>query len=221
MPTRFRRVEPFKRAFLDIIFGVRLYTAMTDMSEIWKSTLRPALREQWHKLAHAVGPKLAAWCDHQVKFPDGMVFDTPPGMNNPDFLAMLMGRYEAAERSVLRRHFKAADTIIEIGANIGVVTHSVIRDKLQPHGRMICVEPNPDVIPSLASNIERSLMRFASEADVSLVQAALSAPRAAGDIANFNARSGLCSGLTSHLARRPTGWADGRGRDGVVEFAAV
>lgn len=162
--------------------------------------LGPERVEKWHRLAQRVGPRLASLTGHQVWKPDGMVFATPITMNDIDFVEICAGFYEADERHILRRHFRAADTVIEIGANIGVVSHYVLRDKLNPDGRLICVEPNPTAVASLNTNLQRSLWVSRESHSVDIVEAALVAPRVAGRLENFNMRANLSSGLETHLA---------------------
>ncbi len=165
----------------------------------WKTPLKPIARP----LRKLAGRALATLFEHQVRYPDGLVFDTPPGMNGGDFINMMLGRHEQAELSILRGHFRTASTIVEIGSNIGVVACHALRDKLEAGGTLICVEPNPEVHSVLQRNLERTLydLRTQPDTDFKMIMAALASPRRQHDEAEFYVRNNLSSGLAAHVAK--------------------
>jgi hypothetical protein len=79
----------------------------------------------------------------------GQVFDVPaePGRLS---LALALGQYEKDELFILDS-LGSWQNIIEIGANIGVVSRFAFLNNLDLDGRYICVEPNPHSIPYLVS----------------------------------------------------------------------
>jgi len=164
------------------------------MNPIVKAILKPP--------AKLVGSMLAdAWGRNAFMLDEQQWIKVPKDMPGPLFLSLVTGRYEKAERIVLREHFKPAATIVEIGANIGVVATTAIRTRLEAGGRYICVEPNPDALPILRTNLARAAAEFHNGAvpKIDIVDAAISYPDRAGEEAPFFARQNLSSGLTTQV----------------------
>ena len=62
------------------------------------------------------------------------------------------GWFEYVERAFLWRYLRRGDSFLDIGAHAGF--HSATARKIVgPKGRIICVEPNPQMQPYLASNV--------------------------------------------------------------------
>lgn len=134
--------------------------------------------------------------------PEMHVISTPRNMNPGTYLAIIRGTYERAERSLLGV-FNSAGTIIELGSNIGVVSSTAI-DKLPCFEKLVCVEPNPDSVPSLKKNVDRALARNAPYTDflqTTFVEAAIGM---GGGTMPFIRRPGLDSGLVGQVAGRDT-----------------
>ncbi len=131
--------------------------------------------------------------------PEGNLISTPRQMNPATYLAIVRGGYERAELSLLQQ-FTAASTIVELGANIGIVTTAAL-NKLSTTGRIVCVEPNPDSLPALSRNIERALQRQAGymKPDVRIIHAAVGND---GGTTQFIRRAGLDSGLVGQVSLR-------------------
>lgn len=65
-----------------------------------------------------------------------------------------LGRYDADEMMNFRayRHFvRQGDTILDIGANVGIHTR-ILADLTGPHGRVFAFEPTPELFTCLESN---------------------------------------------------------------------
>lgn len=99
---------------------------------------------------------------------NGLTFDTKmPPMRGLEAL-LLWRLYESAEIRFLRAYLKGCMDVIELGSSVGV-TGSHILTQLPPKGRLICVEANPDLIPTLRQNLEK----HASGAYLEIVHAAV------------------------------------------------
>jgi len=69
-------------------------------------------------------------------------------------------RWETFKQGQYRRpgyELRATDTVIDIGANIGMF--ALWAEPQIPHGRLICIEPNPRVLECLRLNISRNDLR--------------------------------------------------------------
>lgn len=62
------------------------------------------------------------------------------------------GLYERAEREMVRMHLRTDLDVIELGASLGAVGMEIAA-RLQGAARYIGVEPNPDLITALSSNV--------------------------------------------------------------------
>jgi FkbM family methyltransferase len=134
-----------------------------------------------------------------VTAPDGQVFDVPPNMNPLDRHALKHGNYESDEIGVLRQFFKReTGTIIDIGANIGVVARYAIAERLGSGGLYVCVEPNPEVHKALAANMDRASAAYPGH-DTYIEKVAIGSPQQNGKRVHFAVRPGLGSGLTTWL----------------------
>ena len=80
------------------------------------------------------GAFLAMAIRDRMESPDGQIFDVPATMNANDCLAIFTGTYEHDETQLLRRWFFSDHTIVEVGANIGVVSRYAFMEKLQEGG---------------------------------------------------------------------------------------
>lgn len=126
-----------------------------------------------------------------ARMPDGNWFDVPKGFHPWDYMHLWDGSYERAEMQILKDHFKADHTIIEIGANIGVVSCAALKDKLLPQGTIILVEANPISLPCLKANIEGSINGH----HVEILPCAVGAPDVEGETQIFQQKMSLGSGL--------------------------
>ena len=144
---------------------------MTSLVSSFKPALKSALKPILKPVVYGTLGAIARLSGHRVMMPDGKVFNTSATMGPADYMALMRGRYEAAELSILRRSFKNASTIVELGSNIGIVAYHALTQRMSPGGEMICVEPNPHSLPALQANVARALKTV--DARVSFVNAAV------------------------------------------------
>ena len=130
--------------------------------------------------------------------PDGQVFDVPDTMAANECLAIAAGSYEHDEIAILRQLFKPDHTVIEIGANIGVVSRYAFLEKLEDGGTYFCVEPNPLSRPALEINMQRSAF-FCPKKYFKIISAAVCEPDRNGKTAAFVVRQNLASALVGQL----------------------
>lgn len=90
---------------------------------------------------------------HRLKS-NGLVFDTrDPGFTRKIEAQLFFGLYEKAEVRMIREYVAGRSTVLELGSSIGITTAHIL-DVMDPNGRLVCVEANPAVIPSLRRTIE-------------------------------------------------------------------
>ena len=162
-----------------------------------KSVLKPVLKP----VVYGALDALIRLGGHRVITPERQIFNISPEMGRGDYMALLRGRYEAAELSILRRSFRNASTIVELGSNIGIVAYHALTQRMMPGGQMICVEPNETSLQALRANTARALKGV--DARVSFVHAAVGAADHGDVMANFLARPNLSSGLVTQVAPQP------------------
>ena len=155
-----------------------------------KKIIRPFVNATGSVGAHVLGGAYT---------PDGTWFDVPPSMSGIDYVALWLGRYERAEMQILHDHFQTDNAIIEIGANLGVISRLTCETKLAQGGKMICVEPNKVSIPFLEKNI---LNIGLDDRNISIINAAVGAPAQEGMTMQFNRRASLGSGLVAVTTKR-------------------
>lgn len=130
-----------------------------------------------------------------ARTPDGRWYKVSPDFDGAHYLAMWMGYYERAETKILRENFDRDHTIIEIGANIGVLSRIAHETKLTDGGRLVCIEPNPSSLETLKANIRRA-SNFGANA-MNVIAAAIGSPKDEGKTLPFHAKPNLGSGLAS------------------------
>lgn len=131
-----------------------------------------------------------------VHAPDGHDYRVNRNIHPFDYIGLRRGLYERDEREMIGDIFAPDHTIIDIGANIGVVATAAFENKLLDNGRMFCLEPNPESLPALRVNMDRARARFPHR-DVWVIERALAPGPSV--MAEFRARASLCSGLSSTL----------------------
>lgn len=139
---------------------------------------------------------------------DGRFYNVPTNMSPTDYFALVRGTYEQAEIKILSDYFQKAANIIEIGANIGIVTTAAITTKMAgPESRYVAVEPNPLALGALRQNIARCHEPRTTNS-IFVEEAALCGPDDSDKTATFMMRDNLSSGLETHttdaLAGTPT-----------------
>jgi len=75
----------------------------------------------------------------------------PRSIPNDVKFAVLRGKYEAAEVTVVRRYLNPGDCVIELGGSLGLVS-AVVRSCIGPDALHLVVEANPAVLDTLARN---------------------------------------------------------------------
>ena len=85
---------------------------------------------------------------------DGCKIHVPKDLTTRTYRGcFMMSDYEAEERSLIKKHLLPSDSVLELGACIGVVacvTNRLLADK----SRHLVVEGNPKLIPSIERNRE-------------------------------------------------------------------
>jgi FkbM family methyltransferase len=81
-------------------------------------------------------------------------FRTARGDYLPNRIKILIGSYEAAERSMMRHFLRAGQTIIDVGANVGYMTR-FFAQSTGPAGKVCAFEPNPKIFPLLQRNVAK------------------------------------------------------------------
>lgn len=103
--------------------------------------------------------------DHLVRRfrADGCEFEIPRHLTSQAYRACFLGNsYEAEERELIRKFIRSDDSVLEIGACLGIVscvTNKLLRDKQ----RHVVVEGNPLCIPVIERNREINQSGFLVE----------------------------------------------------------
>lgn len=106
---------------------------------------------RWYWSDHEYLSKLVALLGDRISL-DGASFDLSHPAVTPDCKSlMFLGRYEQAERYVLKRYLDPGLPVIELGAAMGVVS-VLTNHRLKDPSRHIVVEANPELIPVLERN---------------------------------------------------------------------
>jgi len=94
---------------------------------------------------------------------DGCEFIIPTDITSRSYRAcFLEGDYEAEERELIRKFLRPTDTVLELGACLGIVscvTNKILADK----SRHVVVEGNPFCIPTIHRNRELNQAGFLVE----------------------------------------------------------
>jgi FkbM family methyltransferase len=94
---------------------------------------------------------------------DGCDYVIPRDITSRTYRSCFLdGSYEAEERELIRTYLRPADTVLELGACLGIVscmTNKILADK----SRHVVVEGNPFCIPSLHRNRELNRAGFLVE----------------------------------------------------------
>lgn len=126
-------------------------------------------------------PFIAAGID--APGPHGMRLQVPRDLNPAIYEQFWRGLYEQPETRLMRAHFHADHTIVDLGANLGYVGAFALREKLLPGGRLVCVEANPDMHDCLAENIAVRARAGFEDRQVDIIRAALVAGSSGGKAA--------------------------------------
>lgn len=82
-----------------------------------------------------------------------------PNLQEPiAFHAFIDGVYEPRLIEFLRRSLRTGDTFVDVGANIGAISLLAI-DMVGESGRVLALEPSPNVFPYLSLSIEEARLR--------------------------------------------------------------
>ena len=125
-----------------------------------------------------------------VSTPDNGRFRIPRATNPYDYWALRRGGYEKAESQIIEEEFEPDHLIIDVGSNIGYMSRRAGK-KLKPHGKLVCIEASPTLLPYLRHNME--VVR--QTCDVEIVSAAIGAPEREGQLCDFHQRRNLLSSL--------------------------
>jgi len=94
---------------------------------------------------------------------DGCIFDIPKKLTTRTYRSCFwQGNYEREERELIRRWIRPDDSVLELGACLGVVS-CVTNRLLAANSRHMVVEANPLCIPTLQRNKELNGARFRIE----------------------------------------------------------
>jgi FkbM family methyltransferase len=114
--------------------------------------------------------------------------------------SLFWGLYESAEVRFIQRYLAPHRDVVELGSSLGVVGAHVAR-KLESGFRLICVEPNPSLLPYISRNVLAGCVTT----ELVVVGAAIDYTRAAGTLATL-ARGG--STISSHLSPKASCGSD-------------
>jgi FkbM family methyltransferase len=70
--------------------------------------------------------------------------------------------YESAEQRFVARHLRSDLDVVELGSSLGVVTSQIAR-RLRPGSRLLAVEANEALLPTIRSNVARNAPRASVE----------------------------------------------------------
>lgn len=99
----------------------------------------------------------------------GLRFDTRGGDFSPQVRAqMFWGMYESAETRFIQSQLRDSTTVVELGSSLGITT-AHIAAVMSPHGRLVCVEANPRLVPGL----RRRIQPLTTSAQVDVLHAAV------------------------------------------------
>lgn len=82
---------------------------------------------------------------------NGFKIKFPKFMNTWELGSAIIGKYEHDERTLIKKYLKEDDSVLELGACIGVVSLS-INKILKNKTKQVSVEPNPQMLPYLLDN---------------------------------------------------------------------
>jgi FkbM family methyltransferase len=133
------------------------------MIEALKSALKKRLSPQ---MRHVVGSAVGRAREHLLRPVQGFLFDVGGGVFKADGCrfdiprnlttmayrsCFLIDDYEAEERELIRRFVRPEDSVLELGACIGIVS-CVTNRLLADRSRHLVVEGNPLLIPAIHRN---------------------------------------------------------------------
>ena len=154
-------------------------------------------RQAFHSFKKVAGSLLRSAGNNNIRTPDGILFAVTPRMHPVDCYGLHAGLYEQDEISVLKRLFKPeAGAIVEIGANIGFISHYAFANMLCDGGQYIAIEPNPYAIATLKENMRRVQSTYPGKTH-KIIEAAVNGK--SDQEAPFVVRPTLCSGLAKHI----------------------
>jgi FkbM family methyltransferase len=90
----------------------------------------------------------------------GMEFTIPKHLSTMEMRGKFFAdSYELPERTLSTRHLKPTDTVLELGASLGVVSCS-INKTLENRSAHVAIEANPLLIPTLQNNRDTNGAKF-------------------------------------------------------------
>ncbi len=116
----------------------------------------------------AIGHLVGWWYRDVIPFHGIPVNVRGAGILPGNKVALLLGMYESAEVRFITAYLRSDLPVVELGSSIGAVS-SVIAGHLDNGQRLICVEPNPNLLSVLSDNLSRN----ASHLDVKTLNAAV------------------------------------------------
>lgn len=81
-------------------------------------------------------------------------FRTARGDYLPNRIKILIGRYEVAERNLMRPFLEPGQVIVDVGANVGYLTR-FFSQSVGPTGKVCAFEPNPMIFSLLKRNVAK------------------------------------------------------------------
>ncbi len=135
-----------------------------------------------------VGAVVAAITFNHIRN-NGITFDTSDRMVSNGVKAKLaIGTYESSEIRMIRKYISGAQTVIELGSSLGF-TGSHVLASMSIDGHLLCVEANPNLVPSLTERLHRhrksqriDVLQAAIAYDVDEVEFAIESENTAGRI---------------------------------------
>ncbi len=116
----------------------------------------------------AIGRLVGWWYRDVIPFHGIPISVRGAGILPGNKVALLLGMYESAEVRFITAYLRSDLPVVELGSSIGAVS-SIIAARLDRGQRLICVEPNPNLLTVLSDNLNRN----ASHLDVKTLNAAV------------------------------------------------
>ena len=95
----------------------------------------------------------------------GMTLELDP----PIQADVVIGAYERAATDAIVRHLRPGDVALDVGSHFGYFA-LLMSSAVAPEGRVVCFEPDPEIVPTLERNLARN---SPGRVDVTAVNAAV------------------------------------------------
>jgi FkbM family methyltransferase len=155
------RAAPSRARTIVRLLGTRDPAIIRSAASDRAYAIRIGLRRWWYRDRKWIG-RLVAWTGRPLVI-DGARFSADGAVISDELRArMLRGRYERAERHVVRAWLPPHRPVVELGGGLGVVS-TIINKRLHHPERHVVVQANPSLIPLIRRHREMNSARFTIE----------------------------------------------------------